>query len=137
VKKPTRTTSKQATNLWSLLYPTPEQLLEEALAKTDEDVAASLVAKGYDLDELDAALASLVDRLPARRDKTRGFALGTTVAAASAVGTAVYASVVATAAAPVVVTSAVTASPPPPPPPVEVAADAGPDAPAKPTGGAR
>lgn len=41
-----------------------DRLLQEALTKTDEEVAASLIAKGYDLDELDRQLIGLIDRLP-------------------------------------------------------------------------
>jgi hypothetical protein len=111
-------------DLWAMMSPDAEQLLAEALAKTDEDVAESLRAQGYNLDELDASLIGLVNRLPPRRRTSRGF-VGRSAAfltALGAVGTSVYAYIVATAAPVVTVGALVTASapPPPPPPPVTV-----------------
>ena len=59
-------------SLWDLMSPNPDQLLAEALEKTDEEVAESLIARGYDLEKLDAELIGIVNRLPPKRSK-RGF----------------------------------------------------------------
>lgn len=48
-------------------HETCERLLAEALLKTPEEVAASLVAKGYDLDELDRQLIALINAVPPYR----------------------------------------------------------------------
>ncbi len=62
MKKPKR-------DLWSMMSPSARELLEEALAKTDEEVAESLIARGYDLGKLDAELIGLIERLPPRKEK--------------------------------------------------------------------
>ncbi len=120
---------KPKKDLWAMMSPDAEQLLAEALAKTDEDVAESLRAQGYDLDKLDAELIGLVNRLPARRGTKRGFIARPLafVSALGAVGTSVYAYIVATAA-PAVTAGAILATgsaPPPPPPLPETVMDAG------------
>ena len=58
------------------MCPDDDQLLAEALAKTDEDVAESFQAKGYDLCALDAELLGLVAKLPSRHRGKRGLRLG-------------------------------------------------------------
>lgn len=105
-------TSKK--DLWDSMYPNAEQLLAEALAKTDEEVAESLQAKGYDLAVLDEQLMGLIERLPPYKPAKakKGF-LAVRVAAAagamSAMGGGIYAYVVATAA-PVVTAGAILAT---------------------------
>jgi hypothetical protein len=74
---------KKNNDLWALMCPDADQLLAEALEKTDEEVAESLEAKGYDLVALDRELFGLVARLPPCPPRRRGYvalgALGVTV----------------------------------------------------------
>ena len=131
---------KPKKDLWAMMSPDAAQLLKEALAKTDEDVADSLIAHGCDLEKLDAELIALVNRLPPRRKTTRGF-VGRSVAVASAlgaVGAAVYGAVVAIAPAEAVSTVLTAAAAAAPPANDTVAADADADVDAgKPDGGVR
>ena len=101
----------QKRDLWSMMSPSDEELLAEALAKTDEEVAESLIAKGYDLAKLDAELVGLIDRLPARKDSKRGFIAGAAALASTAatLGSGIYAYVAATVA-PVVTATAIVAT---------------------------
>ena len=50
-------------DLWALMCPDEDQLLRETLDMSPEEVAASLEAKGYDLEQLDRELLELATRL--------------------------------------------------------------------------
>jgi hypothetical protein len=101
---------KKKTDLWALMCPTADQLLAEALAKTDEEVAESLEAKGYDLTKLDAELFGLLARLPPRKSKRRGFLA---LSAAVTLGVVAAAFAVATPISGEPAPSRTAASPPP------------------------
>ena len=110
--------NKTNQDLWDMMSPDEEQLLAEALAKTDEEVAESLRAKGYDLDVLDQQLIGLINRLPTYQERKprRGY-VGRIAAATLASGGSVYAYFAATAAP--VLTAVMTAAAPAPPAPAE------------------